>query len=55
MVIDMNVSRIKNIEQVRSFLSGTLEVQLVIADGAARERGKTHYDVIDPSKLSLRD
>ena len=46
MVIDMNVSRIKNIEQVRSFLSGTLEVQFVIADGAARERDKTRYDVI---------
>ncbi len=28
MVIDMNVSRIKNIEQVRSFLSGTLDVQV---------------------------
>ena len=46
MVIDMNVSRIKNIEQVRSFLSGTLEVQFVIADGAARERDKTRYDFI---------
>ena len=33
MVIDMNVSRINNIEQVRSFLSGTLDVQFVIADG----------------------
>ena len=46
MVIDMNVSRIKNIEQVRSFLSGTFDVQFVIADGAARERDKTRYDVI---------
>ena len=46
MVIDMNVSRIKNIEQVPSFLSGTLEVQFVIADGAAGERDKTRYGVI---------
>ena len=46
MVVDMNVSRIKNIEQVRSFQSWTLEVQFVIADGAARERDKTRLGVI---------
>jgi len=46
MVIDMNVSRIKNIEQVRSFLTGTLDVQFVVADGAARERDSARYDVI---------
>ena len=46
MVIDMNVSRIKNIEQVRSFLSGTLDVQFVIPDGAARERDRARYGLI---------
>ncbi len=46
MVIDMNVSRIKNIEQVRCFLSGTLDVQFVITDGAAKERDHARYDVI---------
>ena len=46
MVIDMNVSRIKNIEQVRSFLSGTLDVQFVIPDGAPAERDRARYGLI---------
>lgn len=39
MVIDMNVSRIKNVEQARSFISGTLDVQFVIADGVGSKFG----------------
>ena len=46
MVIDMNVSKIKNIEQVRRFLSGTLDVQFVNADGVVGERDKNRYEVI---------
>lgn len=46
MVIDMNVSRIKSIEQVRKFLSGTLDVQFACTDGAAKERDDARYGLI---------